>query len=42
MRMQTLENGMNEVSLKGIKAKFYVTTEKDAIEIALKLGGVKC
>ena len=42
MRMEPLKNGMIKVTLKGIEAKFYVTTEKDAIEIAMKLGGAKC
>lgn len=42
MRMQPLENGLIKVTLKGIEAKFYVTTEKDAIEIAMKLGEKSC
>lgn len=41
MRMKPLENGMIKVTLKGIEAKFYVNTEKDAIKISMKLGGLK-
>ncbi|ADO83728.1 hypothetical protein [Ilyobacter polytropus] len=42
MSMKILENGMIEVTIKGLCDKIYVTSEKVAIEIAMKVGGHKC
>lgn len=42
MDMKILENGMIEVTIKGLCDKIYVKDEKVAIEIAMKVGGHNC